>query len=195
MAIQINRNDANLYVTEHTIGNVTTMTTLFAVDREEDDIPMIGCEVGVYVDGTRNADLSCKGYIMPFRRYCFSVQSGTGNGSAQLYTTGSVAQDVFAEYISRDTYGDVFIVPQIIECVTALGGHLSLRRIRGVNQKLMQNFKAQVINWVMNRSGLKMSADQQKFVDGQLRQKKSVEDFTPEELMAAVLRGDVKITF
>ena len=194
ITITCNRNDR--LVTEHTLGNVMTVTTLFAVDQENDRIPMLGCEIAVYIDGTRNEGLSRKGYIMPFRRYCFSVQSSIDDGSAQLYITAPMPQEVFAEYISRDTFGDMFIIPSIIECVTAGGGRLDTRRLRGVSQKLLQRFKAQVISWVMNRAGLEMSTNQKRFVDEQLApKKKSVEDFTPEELMQAVLKGEVKLTF
>ena len=192
--LQINTNTNTTLVTEFAIGNTIIMTTLFAVDNEDGSIPMMGCEVNLYIDGERQQGV--KGYIMPFRGYCFSVQASSGRDSGQLYTTGAIAPETFAEFVSHDTHGDVFIIPEIVECVTALGGKLPMRRIRGVSMELLQTFKARVIAWVMNRAGLAMSDDQKKFVEEQLRpKKKSVEDFTPEELMQAVLKGEVKVTF
>jgi len=194
--LQINTNTNKELVTEFSVGNTTIITTLSAVEVEDGSIPMMGCEVALYIDGERKQEV--KGYIMPFRGYCFSVQASSGRDSSQIYTTGAIAPETFAEFVSHDTYGDVFIVPQIVECVAALGGKLPMRRIRGVSMDLLQNFKAQCINWVMNKSGKEMSDDQRRFVADHTvhpNKKKDIKDYTPEQLMEAVLRGEVTLKF
>lgn len=195
--LTITKNELTVLETQYDLGNVIIVTKLSKVGHQVDKIPMLKIEVFSIIDG--KVGETKKGYIMPFRRYCFSVQSGTEEPSSQIYMTGAVAPEIFAEIISHDTYGDVFVIPQIVECVTALGGRLPMSRIRGISMELLQNFKAQVINWVMKRSGLEMSEEQNKFVSEQLEPKKpaasNVRNMTPEQLMEAVIRGQVTLQF
>ena len=157
-------------------------------------IPMVCIEL-------RNADTDevvRKGYLMPFRAYCFSIQSSAARDSGQIYSTAPSPQ-LMRTIAEEDTYGDFCLKAMMLECISRFGGTVDMWFHSSSND---------VIMW--------FTAMSQRFILGPDKAPKWTEKYaaitpydfltddeileplsklTPEKLMEKVIRGEIKLKF